>query len=74
MPRILGPIADDQVSNQSDDSDNQAFYLTNELPMFLAHNPDQLNENPNIGDEDMAKCKKLIENLCDCQLKTKESL
>ena len=42
--------------------------------MFLAHNPDQLNGNASIDDEDMAKCKELIENLCDYQLKTKEGL
>ncbi len=39
--------------------------------MFLAHNPDHVNESLNIDDEDIAKCKELIENLCDCQVKTK---
>ncbi len=40
--------------------------------MFLAQNAD--GERVNSHDEDIAKCKELIESLCDSQLKTRESL
>lgn len=41
--------------------------------MFLANSESQSKKHPDLA-EDMAKCKKLIESLCDNQIKTKESL
>lgn len=40
--------------------------------MFLAQSAD--GERANSHDEDIAKCKELIQRLCDSQLKTQESL
>ncbi len=40
--------------------------------MFLAQSAE--GERANSHDEDIAKCKELIESLCDSQLKTRESL
>lgn len=41
--------------------------------MFLA-NADNQNQNYSNINEDMTKCKELIESLCNNQIKTKESL
>lgn len=58
MSRTLGAV--NTVDNHSDDeSNNEPFYLKEQLPMFLAFNEQQIRDTKNI-DEDMAKCKLLI--------------
>lgn len=69
MSRTLGPV-DINDQNSDNESNNEPFYLNDQLPMFLAHNETQARDIQNI-DEDMAKCKLLIESLCDNQIKTK---
>lgn len=58
MSRTLGAV--NTVDNHSEDqSNNEPFYLKEQLPMFLAHNEQQVRDTKNI-DQDMAKCKLLI--------------